>query len=107
MSDPRDLTPQPTAGDISDEPKKRRSWRTWICWSLALLALYVLSIGPMSGFFGITSDPWPRLAYDWFYTPLWWVCDRVPPVGRAVEWYMDLWWRLGWKADAPFHFPSW
>jgi hypothetical protein len=87
---------------MSDEPKKR-SRRPWIWWVVALLALYVLSIGPMTGFFGGTFDPWPKMAYDAFYTPLWWVCERVPPLGRAVEWYIDLCWRIGWKEGAPLN----
>jgi hypothetical protein len=78
---------------MSDEPKKRS--RAWIWWAVAILGLYVLSIGPATGFFGGSIDPWPKLAYEAFYAPLYWVSEKVPPVGRAIECCRSgHWWRL-------------
>jgi hypothetical protein len=89
---------------MSDEPKKPpRSRRLWIWWIAASLGLYVLSIGPATGFYGGTVAPWPRMAYEAFYAPLFWVCEHVPLCGRAVEGYINLWWRLCWKEGAPFN----
>jgi hypothetical protein len=49
---------------ISDEPKQQS--RQWIWWVVVLFALYPLSIGPMTGFYAGTVDPWPRMAYEAF-----------------------------------------
>jgi hypothetical protein len=84
---------------ISDEPKQQS--RQWIWWVVVLFALYPLSIGPMTGFYAGTVDPWPRMAYEAFYAPLFWVCERVPGLERAIEAYIELWWRLCWKGRPP------
>ncbi len=93
-------TPE-TPPELIDKPKKRR--RKWVRWVVVLLVLYPLSYGPVTGFLDRT-DPWPTMAYDAFYTPLWWVCERVPLCDRALDWYLNICWRIGWKEDAPLNF---
>jgi hypothetical protein len=73
---------------------------------VTLLGLYAVSVRPARAFFGGSIDPWTNVIFNAFYAPLYWVCERAPPFARAVEFWGDLWWRLGRKGGAPFHFPS-
>ena len=50
--------------------------------------LYVLSTGPMAWL----VDRFPALEFvGYVYLPLMFLEDAFPPVGRALQWYVDLW----------------
>jgi len=54
------------------------------------LALYVLSIGPVGGYYiqrGITP-PTPVMM---FYAPLGWCCGACPPLATVMSHYIKLW----------------
>ena len=56
---------------------------------LALVPLvYVLSVGPFArwGVDRFGFDTWMEL-----YLPLWMLADWVPPFGKALLWYFELW----------------
>ncbi|HET6326489.1 MAG TPA: hypothetical protein VFG04_17570 [Planctomycetaceae bacterium] len=71
---------------MSDEPKKRsQAWiRLLASSSMLLPTLYVLSAGPVCR---LTRD---RIIDHPVYEPLRLVA-RVPPVGRAFTWYLNVW----------------
>ena len=50
----------------------------------AVIALYVLSVGPVVRFAGLTTT------VRSVYAPLEWIADETP-FGAPLEWYFDLW----------------
>jgi hypothetical protein len=68
---------------MSDEPKKKRRRATR--WVLTIIALYVLSFGPM---FYVAEK---SLIVGFFYAPLLAVAHTVPGVRQALAWYCGLW----------------
>ena len=62
---------------------------------LALLpVLYVLSIGPAYRYYVDFYDPGDmgkRQTLRKIYAPLYWLCENVPRVAGAFDWYTDLW----------------
>jgi hypothetical protein len=59
--------------------------------------LYVLSVGPTVclAIWLDRRDLMPEFieqALNWFYLPLFWLCDEGPaPIGDALDWYVKLW----------------
>ena len=75
---------------MGDAPKKR-SW-AWIKWlALALVILYPLSMGPAYGPLMPFFDPNTLSAV---YAPMWWVWQHSPWGYAAIEWYLNLWFRV-------------
>lgn len=74
-----------------DTPARSRSG-TWIVISLALLVLYVLSIGPVAWIdsrFPLGDDLWSVLMV--FYYPLVLLNEsEVPVLAPALQWYVEL-----------------
>jgi hypothetical protein len=68
----------------------------------ALVVAYPLSIGPVIRSYLWNKNPFettlPKPVRD-FYRPLVWVCDQAPLLGKALDWYGDLW--LGDWRDQP------
>ncbi len=94
MSDARDLTSQPTAGGMSDKPKKRWSRRRKrIVWALlAALVLYPLSIGPAYLWASRSLDPAASAKLlDTGYAPLIWICGRSQWTQNALDRYCGIW----------------
>jgi hypothetical protein len=74
---------------MSNEPKKRRSWK-WIGWALvAALVLYPLSIGPATRW--TDRDPSKQETVAQIYAPLWWMAARSEYLGDALPWYIGKW----------------
>jgi hypothetical protein len=81
---------------MTDKPDgKRWNWGSsaWIV--VSLLAVYVLSMGPvwwasdhfeLWGGSGLSSGP--QFA---FYAPLFWLGQACPLFGKALIWYVHLW----------------
>jgi hypothetical protein len=71
------------------EQAERSRWWIYCAAALAmLLVLYVTSIGPAEQLvYRAGLDPAP---FKTFYAPLNWLDDSTP-LGRALGWYMDLW----------------
>ena len=62
-----------------------------------MLALYVLSTGPVYRFY-VNPNRHPgeieKLnTYEKFYAPLSWLCGKWPMAGDAFDWYFRLWYR--------------
>ncbi|HEV7404174.1 MAG TPA: hypothetical protein VGO11_14635, partial [Chthoniobacteraceae bacterium] len=57
--------------------------------TVAALALYVLSVGPVgrATYYGFRAPIWLRTAYH----PLWWTAKHCEPVRGALYWYLNLW----------------
>jgi hypothetical protein len=81
---------------MTDKPDgKRWGWGSaaWIV--VSLLALYVLSMGPV-WWASDRFDLWrgyplcgdPRFT---FYAPVFWVCEACHPFGDALIWYVRFW----------------
>jgi|GEM_PF-1442834 hypothetical protein len=75
-----------------------RRWLVRIGSIVAMLpVLYVLSIGPVAGWAqrrqqnDAGSSVENLQAIKSFYTPLIIIHDNCPPIGDALEWYVDLW----------------
>ncbi len=76
-------------------PKPAFNWRrailfrlqwTWIC-----LTWYVLSIGPLYWiWYHSTVNSEPSMV-EAFYRPLVYACEFVPPLGKLVNAYIELW----------------
>lgn len=76
-------------------PAPPRTWRRWfrrVCaQTVVLWTLYTLSIGPM---FWQWHEAATLSGPKWiaaFYLPLLLVCEYIPPFGRLVNWYINLW----------------
>jgi hypothetical protein len=73
---------------------------------LLLLAGYVLSIGPVYWLVNRDYLPWESdrlylLENDRLYLPLWWVGERWPAAGDALQSYLDWWAPLSPDLDVP------
>ncbi len=94
MSDARDITPQQTAGDPGDKPKKRWSRRRKriVAALLAVLVLYPLSIGPAYLWASRSGDPSASAKLlDTGYAPLIWICGRSQWAQNALDRYCGIW----------------
>jgi hypothetical protein len=80
---------------MSDEPKKPDGKRwgrllTWASVAVALLLVYVLSIGPAIWF----SDRGmiQKSVVASVHAPIYWVYERAPvPIQSVMDWYVALW----------------
>jgi hypothetical protein len=60
----------------------------WIIWlTLALLAAYPLSLGPVAGYYGYKA---PKAVIK-FYAPIRALRDRSKVAGDVIDWYVHLW----------------
>ena len=72
-----------------DPPASRRmGWSWFIVLLLGLLALYILSVGPVARV--IDRDKPPRAVLI-FYAPLEALNRSFPIVGKFYDWYLPLW----------------
>ena len=55
----------------------------------AVIALYVLSIGPVARYGGYVETIPMWMQYPYF--PLAWAVEHCNPVDKALDWYCDLW----------------
>jgi hypothetical protein len=79
---------------MSDEPKKKRA-RGWMGWTaLALLVLYLASIGPATLLFARVDSRGLRQTYRIIYAPLYWAGDHCDPLGEALSDYCTWWDRI-------------
>ncbi|MEX2286270.1 MAG: hypothetical protein WD648_04215 [Planctomycetaceae bacterium] len=72
--------------------RKRSGLRTGVAWLVALIVLYVLSIGPAGWLWVhdyISDDTAARLIS--FYGPLYWLTDHSEVLDEAMNWYGRLW----------------
>jgi hypothetical protein len=78
---------------MSDEPKKRS--RAWIGWTVVLLMLYPLALGPINLAYRSTNDPRARTFIHDAVRVVYWPVDRLTDRSRTaydvVGWYVDLW----------------
>jgi hypothetical protein len=74
---------------MSDEPKKRS--RRWVCWTIALLILYPVSIGPASWLCAHSDSQWAAPIYHTTYMPIDLARTLSPTVDKAFIWYEKLW----------------
>ena len=58
---------------------------------VALLVLYVLSIGPAARLTFHHQHPGHWNYFGSFYAPILWACDHAKPLGRLGEAYCRLW----------------
>ncbi len=88
--------------------KKRRA--LIVALALAILALYLLSTGPVfrSNMKFIASGPSKQEAeqrwnsFMWIYAPVRWLRHHIPPFKAAHDWYQELWYpRPSPDADQP------
>jgi hypothetical protein len=72
------------ASDSEEAPVARAVFIT-----LAVVVLYVFSIGPVSRKFpyGFPRESWA----DTVYYPITWTAKHCEPVDKALNWYFDLW----------------
>ncbi len=69
----------------------KRGGVSWLLWTILLLPLlYVLSLGPVAGYYERTTKRAPR-ALVAFYRPLAALARAVPQFDRLIQWYVDLW----------------
>jgi hypothetical protein len=80
MSDPK--TERPTSRGFS--------WITALWIGMIIVALYVLSIGPVARMYKATATP-PGKAIRAFYAPLSFLHERVPFAKQTLDWYLKLW----------------
>ena len=81
-----------------EEQEGVRRWGARVAGALATLpVVYVLSIGPVAGWWcemrrnaGDLSDEQFKSLKS-FYSPLIFMHDHCQPIGNALEWYVDLW----------------
>jgi hypothetical protein len=80
---------------MSNEPKKTdgKRWGRWLTWAwiaVALLLVYVLSIGPAIWFSDRGMIPKPVVLS--IHAPVYWVYERAPvPIQSGMDWYVGLW----------------
>jgi hypothetical protein len=78
-------------------PKKEKGFFahlfTWVAWGFCILAVYVLSIGPVAKFVyrrGPVRDPF----VENFYAPLGWFCEHEAGSERFLKWYLGTVWDI-------------
>lgn len=79
---------------MSDEPRKKPGVAFWTCVVLAVLVLYVASIGPAYWLWAHDSlpDGWTAPTRWLIYRPLAWLHDLGPqPITDALDWFVALW----------------
>ncbi len=80
----------------TDQPNRpttdtKRPGIPWFIWTILVLPfIYVLSIGPVAGYYERTAKRAPR-ALVAFYRPLAALARAVPQFDRLIQWYVDLW----------------
>jgi hypothetical protein len=78
--------------DNREHNMRRRGFPKWVLWggaAVAVLLLYVLSVGPVH-WLARGHGRSVREAVNAFYTPLGLTADRFPALRRAFEWYANL-----------------
>ena len=76
--------------------RNKRVWPWIVAWSMGLLVLYPLSVGPAI-WLVVTFEgpPWIGDAFRWLYSPLEFVVGAAPAQFQTLfREYVDLWWRL-------------
>jgi hypothetical protein len=74
---------------MTDKPHGKRSgWGPWACVVLALMLLYVLSVGPMTPVAVCFNDVWP---YMDIYSPVFRVATALHPLDHLLRWYINKW----------------
>ena len=58
---------------------------------VAVLVIYVLSIGPAFRLVYFETDQRTRDSLGSFYTPVIWICDHAGPLGSPFRAYIRLW----------------
>jgi hypothetical protein len=58
---------------------------------VALLLAYPLSLGPVAKWYLDRPGNQIPSAFQTFYAPLFAFCYYVPPAGKAMQWYFELW----------------
>jgi hypothetical protein len=71
------------------DPKRGMGWPTWLATGVVLLALYVLSVGPVDRFLPVTKST--IAAYRIVYAPLCWLHGRYPGFARLQKAYIAWW----------------
>jgi len=65
-----------------------------VVWVLAVVCVYVLSVGPVAKLNQGRLVRGEVKAVVKFYTPLMWVVSRSPVLGAALDWYLIKVWRM-------------
>ncbi len=77
---------------MHDEPKK---WRWWLWWGAAILAAYVLSIGPASRWafsaYSLTETEQRLRTLHAANAPVYWLKYRFEGPGHVIDWYTSKW----------------
>ena len=75
-----------------EEPSPRKSWVTPLIAMIVVLAIYVLSIGPVVGLYARGKiSPANLSAVVTIYRPFDYVIDNIPFLGNLLNWYVKLW----------------
>jgi hypothetical protein len=87
---------------MTDTPNAKRQGLSTRAWVGVLLALYVLSIGPIAflngtGILGYNALAAAKVAY----TPLGWIGMAIPPIGRLLAEYQGACTTLGRRLALP------
>ncbi|QDT16077.1 hypothetical protein [Alienimonas californiensis] len=66
-------------------------WKWLPAYLAVVLALYVLAAGPLYYpiYYGVHSGANSFLVR--LYLPLMVLCEAVPPIGAAMDWYLQFW----------------
>ena len=81
----------PDTDQESDRPTSRGfSWITTLWIGAIVVALYVLSVGPVAKMYDNKGKDVPKTVQV-FYAPIEFLYERVPIVERGLDWYLELW----------------
>jgi hypothetical protein len=74
---------------MDDQRKRLPGFGAGFAMVAVCAGLYVLSVGPANELRdrGYVSQQ----KVETFYMPLVWLCERCPPIGRVVRWYVGKW----------------
>ena len=79
-----------------EKAKKKRGFAARLFFRLAavfgVLTIYVLSVGPVYKIAFTTRHFGLGVVY--FYTPVWWVCEKSRFAEHLLSWYLDTIWGL-------------
>ena len=75
---------------MDEKPNKSSAWAIVIVLVLAVVPLYVLSIGPAVYLLDHGFATWQDSA-EWLYTPVIWVANNCEPLGYLLKRYMAWW----------------
>jgi hypothetical protein len=83
--------PKPQEEEWEDPHPKKKSHpeQNWLLGTFLVIVLYILSIGPATLLYSRRAIS--LKAYAITYRPLVALARKVPPVERAIDWYVGLW----------------